>query len=222
MNRHIEQPKLSEAAHRAIRRMILAMELKPGTRLVVRMLAEKFGLSPTPIKEALVALEREGLVVSQARRGYSVAKLDVKDVQKLYEVREAIEGLAARLAAERNTRFLLKRLELAQRAHVKQLQAGDLAGSGDTDLRFHQTLWEASENQHLIQIASSFPVKMRLVMTAIRAGMPERHTRAVQEHEEILGHVRDGKPGPAERAMRQHIRRAASALLAQVDEYQEQ
>lgn len=222
MTTHIDQPKLSEAAHQAIRRMILSMELEPGTRLVVRLLSEKFGLSPTPIKEALVALEREGLVVSQARRGYSVAKLDVEDVQKLYEVREAIEGLAARLTAERADKPLLKRLEQAQRAHVKQLQAGDLAASGDTDLAFHKTLWEASENQHLIQIASSFPVKIRLVMTTIRLGMPERHTKAVQEHEEILGHVRDCKPERAERAMRQHIRRAARALLGQVKDDQEQ
>lgn len=213
---HIEQPKLSEAAHRAIRHMILSSELQPGARLVVRLLSERFGLSPTPIKEALVALEREGLVVAQARRGYSVANLDVEDVRKLYQVREAIEGLAARLAAERADGRVLKRLEQAHKAHIKRFQAGDLEGSGDTDLAFHQALWEASENEHLIQVAATFPAKTRLAMTSIRTAVPERHERAVQEHEELLQHIRAGNPEQAERLMREHIRRAAKVLTENV------
>lgn len=198
--------------------MILSNELEPGTRLVVRLLCEKLGLSPTPIKEALVALEQEGLVVSQARRGYSVAALDLEDIQKLYELREAIEGLAARLAAERGAEPLLEQMEAAQRAHLRQLEEGDLEGSGETDLAFHEALWQASENRHLIQVASTFPAKMRLVMTSIRAAMPERHGLAVQEHEQILADVRSGRPEQAEQSMREHIRQAARALLSHMGE----
>lgn len=192
--------------------MILSSELEPGARLVVRVLSERFGLSPTPIKEALVALEGEGLVVSKARKGYSVAKLDFADIRRLYDLREVVEGLAARLAAHSATPALIDTLEAVHAKHQKRLLAGDLEGSGETDLEFHRALWRASDNSHLEQVAATFPARMRLAMASIRTAVPRRNEQAIEEHGKILDHIRNAEPAGAEAAMRRHIQLAVKAM----------
>jgi DNA-binding GntR family transcriptional regulator len=211
-------PTLSQESYRLLRSMILSAELKQGQRLIVRVLAETLGLSPTPIKEALVALEKEGFVVAVPRRGYTVASLEEADIHNLYAIREVLEGLAARLAAERQPPLLLKTLTEIHHTQLSQLSNGRLEPSGDSDLAFHKTLWEATGNPYLNQTLETFAGKIRLLILSTRSAIPRRHTEAVEEHAAVLASIKSGQPDVAERAMRLHIQNSSLALYRHIGE----
>ncbi|WP_117236610.1 GntR family transcriptional regulator [Thermus sediminis] len=209
----IQRDTLSTQAYRALRRAILARQYPPGTRLVVRELAEALGLSPTPIKEALAALAREGLVQAMPHKGYQVPAPSPRDVREIYELREALEGLAARLAALRGERTLGERLEALLRTQEEAAGRGDLEAYGDLDLAFHRTLWEASGNERLRQAAENLNGLVRLLISTT-AALPGRLPASLVEHGFILEHIRTKDPEGAENAMRHHVRQAWNALEA--------
>src|SRR2546426_4872076 len=111
VRRAVTNTTLSLEAYRALRSSILNRRLPLGSKLLVRALAEEQGLSPTPIKEALAVLAKEGLVVAVPHRGYFIPRLSPQDIEEIYSLREVVEGLAARLAAERGTQQLVERLQ---------------------------------------------------------------------------------------------------------------
>jgi DNA-binding GntR family transcriptional regulator len=211
----IDRTTLSREAYRALRSAILDRRLLPGRRLVVRVLAEDLGLSPTPVKEALAALEREGLVVGVPHRGYHVPEPTPGDIEELYALREMVEGLAAALAARRADVRLdakLERLIVRQRDCVAR---ADVERYGDLDLAFHRALREASGNARLARVAESFNGQIRLLIST-SARLPGRLRTSMQEHDEIVRAVRDRDPGAAEVAMRRHVRNAGVAVLDHV------
>lgn len=212
----VKRTTLSREAYLALRSAILRRRRPPGSKLVVRVLAEQLGLSPTPIKEALAALEREGLVVAVPHRGYFVPQLTTDDIEELYAIREVIEGLGARLAAERGGGRLheqLRRLLTQQRASVRQR---DIERYGDLDLAFHRLLWESAGNRRLVQAAEAFSGQVRLLLSS-SATIPGRLGQSLNEHDAIARGVLDGDPARAEAAMRQHVRRASEALRAYLE-----
>jgi DNA-binding GntR family transcriptional regulator len=212
MPTHIHAPTLAQYAYKTLRALILSSELEPGSRLVVRVLSERYGLSPTPFKEALVALEREGLVSSRPRRGYSVATIDAASVGQLYQIREVLEALAARLAAGHVSTQLLRELEELHALQAAKFAEADLEGSGDADLEFHRALWRASGNQALAQVLETFTGQVRLMMSSTRAKVPSRHAQALQEHEVLIERFRSADAAGAEAAMKWHIHASGTAL----------
>jgi DNA-binding GntR family transcriptional regulator len=214
----IQAPTLAQYAYKTLRSLILSSELEPGSRLVVRVLSERYGLSPTPFKEALVALEREGLVSSRPRRGYSVATIDVASVRQRYQIREVLEALAARLAAERMSPPLLRQLEELHAVQATKFAEADLAGSGDADLDFHRALWYGSGNPALAQMLETFTGQVTLMMSSTRAKVPSRHAQALQEHEVLIDRLRAADADGAEAAMRRHIRASGTALYDRLNE----
>lgn len=102
---------LREVIFDTLREAIIAGELKPGERLMEVKLAEKMGVSRTPVREAIRKLELEGLVEMLPRKGAHVAELSVKDIMDVLEVRATLDGLATALAAERITDEEIKKLE---------------------------------------------------------------------------------------------------------------
>lgn len=204
---------LSRQAYAALRSRILNRRLTAGSKLVVRELAEDLDLSSTPVKEALAALEREGLVELLPHRGYFVPKLGLEDIEEIYALREVLEGLAARLAANREhpTRFL-KRLRRLQAEQVACGRVGDLERYGDLDIDFHRALWEASGNQRLLQTAETLIGQVRLLIST-SARVRERLEFPLEEHALILDALENGQPDAAEETMRRHVRQAGEALL---------
>lgn len=206
------RPTLSREAYRALRSAILDRRLPAGRKLVVRVLSEDLGLSPTPVKEALAALEREGLVVAVPHRGYHVPHVTLHDIEELYALREVIEGLAAALAASQAGERLaaqLARLLKQQRACAR---AGDVERYGDLDLAFHRLLREASGNTRLARVAEAFNGQIRLLIST-SAQLPGRLRESIAEHGAIVAAVKAGDPQAAEAAMRRHVRQAGIALL---------
>lgn len=209
----LSRTTLSREARRVLRSAILGRRLHAGQKLVVRVLAEDLGLSPTPVKEALAALEREGLVVAVPHRGYRVPTLTPHDIEELYALREVLEGLAAALAArqgDERCRAQLERLLARQRVCVK---AGDVEGYGDLDLAFHRCMREASGNARLSRVAESFNGQIRMLIST-SAQLPGRLPVSLQEHKAIVRAVKAQDPAAAEAAMRHHVQQAGVALMA--------
>lgn len=212
----IQRDTLANQAYRALRGAILARRYPLGARLVVRELAETLGLSPTPIKEALAALAREGLVQATPHKGYQVPAPSLEDMREVYELRETLEGLAARLAASRGGKNLGERLEAILQNQEEAAARGDLEAYGDLDLAFHRTLWEASQNERLRQSAENLHGLVRLLISTT-AALPGRLPQSLSEHRLVLEKVVAKDPDAAENAMRQHVRQAWKALEAFLD-----
>ncbi|WP_038072209.1 GntR family transcriptional regulator [Thermus scotoductus] len=213
MSKPIVRTTLAQEAYRVLRRAILNRTYPPGTKLVVRELAEGLGLSPTPVKEALAALEKEGLVQAIPHRGYIVPKPDLEAIREIYELREVLEGLAARLATLRASPELTQRLRSLYQKQVQSAEEGDLEGYGDLDLAFHRALWEAAKNRRLLRAAESLDGQVRLLIST-SAAVPGRLPSALEEHREILEALTASDPEACEVRMRHHIRNAWRALDA--------
>ena len=213
MTRAISRTTLNREAYKALRSAILGRKLPPGKKLIVRVLAEQLRLSPTPIKEALSALEREGLVVAVAHRGYFVSEPSLEDVREIYPLREVLEGLAARMATQNDGKDLAEQLGVILAGQRRAAQAGEMESYGDLDLAFHRRLWEASGNKRLLRTAESIDGQIRLLINS-SAAIPGRLSASLDEHEAIVAAVSKGDPAAVEEAMRGHVRHAGEALEA--------
>ncbi|HEY2672201.1 MAG TPA: GntR family transcriptional regulator [Rugosimonospora sp.] len=203
---------LLSAAYDSLRAAVLDGTLAPGSRVTVRPLTEQLGLSPTPIKTALAALEREGFLLAVPHRGYFVLEVSTDDLLELYELREAVDGIAARRAAAADdharTADQLARLLARQR---KAIDANNLQSYGDLDLAFHRLIWAGSGSRRLLPIAENLVAQVRLG-NRFSAQAPGRLPVAIEEHEAILEAIRDGDARAAERHIRRHVREASQAL----------
>jgi DNA-binding GntR family transcriptional regulator len=213
----IQRTSLTRAAYHALRSSILIRNLAPGSKLSVRPLCESLGRSPTPIKGALAALEREGLVSSATNRGYFVPTFGVADVPEIHELRDALESISARLAAKIGDPALVRRLKRMLREQLSCVRSEDLEHYGDLDLEFHRILWEASGNWRLIQAAETLAGQLRLLIsTSARA--TGRLDRSLEEHGAIIDAIEAGKPAQAARAMSRHVQHAGEALSQYLDQ----
>jgi DNA-binding GntR family transcriptional regulator len=208
----VERHTLLRAAYDSLRASVLDGSLAPGSKVTVRPLEEQLGLSSTPIKAALAALEREGFLVVVPHRGYFVPEINTEDLLELYELREAVDGIAARRAAvtadRAQTADRLAELLERQRAAVGD---GNLPAYGELDLAFHRLIWEASGSRRLLPIAENLIAQVRLG-NRLSARATGRLPGALDEHEAILHALRDGDARAAERHTRRHVREASQAL----------
>jgi DNA-binding GntR family transcriptional regulator len=203
---------LSSMAYRELRQAILSGRLVPGSHVSVRPLCEEFGLSATPVKAALTALEREGFLVLHPHRGFFVPEVKRADMRELYELREVLDGIAARRVAALPSRDeLVARLEPLLAAQSAAVTAHDLSGYSDLDVRFHQEILVAAGNGRLQYVAENMIGQLRLGR-ATSARVPGRPNAALVEHREILTAVAAGQPHQAERLARRHVRKSANAL----------
>ncbi len=143
---------LREVIFNSLREAIIIGELRPGERLMEVQLAEKMGVSRTPVREAIRKLELEGLVDMIPRKGAHVAELSVKDIMDVLEVRASLDGLATALAAERITDDELKELSHINGQFASYIQKENLNGSVKKDVEFHDIIYKASRNDKLIAI----------------------------------------------------------------------
>ncbi|MGO2532040.1 MULTISPECIES: GntR family transcriptional regulator [Micrococcaceae] len=201
-----------EIAYEHLRRLILSGELAPGNRVTVQPLTESLGLSPTPIRTALAALERQGLLVAQEHRGYFVPKLGRKDILEIYEIREVIDSVASRRVAELESRSdIVAALEelLVQQRHA--VSEGDISAYRDLDLAFHKAIWQSSGNHRLLSLAENLLGQVR-IGNNVSSRVPGRVQIALEEHAAIIKALKAGSPQDAENATRAHVREASRAL----------
>ncbi|MFC2967798.1 GntR family transcriptional regulator [Acidimangrovimonas pyrenivorans] len=184
-------------------------ELMPGARLRETQLAERMGISRTPVREAIRTLEAEGLVTHLPRQGAVIRVLDRSEVMELYEMRAVLEGTAARMAAR-----AASEIELDELASVNEELARfpDSATTYRLNRHFHAILLDAARNRYLIK-ASQALQKTLLILGPSTLTDPARAAEAVQEHGVLLDALRGRDGARAEAAMRAHIEAAHRARL---------
>ena len=211
MQRLAVQPDLVERAYGAILDAICDGTLPAGARVTQEELAERLDVSRQPVMQALLLLKKEGFLCEAGRRGLQVAPLDVARVQHLYALRGALDGLAARGAAERAAAEAKRRGPALLDAGRRAVRAGDVAAMIASDMAFHQLLYELSGNPLIAEVLAMQWHHVRRVMGAVvrRDGMG---SDVWDEHAAILAAVSEGKGALAERLSREHTERSAQTL----------
>ncbi len=204
---------LSAIVSARLRDLIVTGQLEAGTPLPLRELASRLGVSVMPVREALRNLESEGLVVVEPHRGASVARLSVDDVEELYALRGALEGLAARLAAPRLTARDQEALAKLFARLERDEASGDLNGFVKDDRAFHIRLYETAGRPRLVEhIQDLQSSSARALPLVFRAWQPLRV--ALDDHRPILAAIKAGEPALVEARTREHLEQAAQRVMA--------
>ncbi|QMU59712.1 MAG: FCD domain-containing protein [Boseongicola sp.] len=198
-------------AYQLILRAIDHGKFRPGDRLVESELAEQFGVSRTPIREALQRLETQSLL-SRDGRSLIVASLDHNQMAELYVVRSELEGLAARLAARHATEEEVRLLNTLVSEDMERVD--DPSALSRTNRRFHRQVHLASHNRYLVQQLDLVYRSMAL-MTTTSLAAKGRSAAALQEHQDIVDAISQNDGDAAYRQLKGHISRAYEARLKQ-------
>jgi len=185
---------LREKILETIREAILKGDLKPGEKVAEPELAERFGISRTPIREAFRQLESEGYLTVVPRKGAVVAALSERDVQEYYAVKSILEGYAAELAAKNLSDKELAKLEAINDRLKKLAKEGDVKNFYKVHHEFHDTFLKAADNSKLYELIVQLGQKFsRLRMASL--SVDGRMSISVAEHEKLLEAFRqhDGK-----------------------------
>ena len=208
---------LREVVCETLREAIISGVLRPGERLMEIQLAEELGVSRTPVREAIRKLELERFVVMLPRRGTYVANLSLKDINEVFEIRAALDGLAAGLAAERITEEeleLMERLLVEIAEHIEQRNNQKIV---EADEAFHDILYRASRNERLVGIIYN----LREQFTRFRSvsiNYPGRLQNTLEEHRQLVEAIARREPDMAQQKAREHIENAEQTLLLELDQ----
>lgn len=211
-----EKSLLADMAHKEIQAAILSRELLPGMSLSVPGLARRLEISRSPVREAVQQLVHEGLAVTVPYKGAEVARVTVRNLQRLYEVREMLEGLAARRAAENSNAVFTKELARIVAEHERALSGrAHFEMHMEVDMRFHHSIRECVDNVYLVEALENLQGKVRLAMHSLwqSEGAPQR---ALADHKLILNAIENKDAEAAETTARAHISRLRESFALEV------
>lgn len=203
---------LRDVVFNTLRQAILRGELKPGERLMEIQLANKLGVSRTPIREAMRKLENEGLVLMVPRKGAEVAEITEKSLRDVLEVRGALEELSVQLACDKITKEEIERLKVAAKEFESVLSSADITIVAAKDVDFHDIIYAATDNPKLIQLLNN----LREQMYRFRAEYLKRsefHPQLLKEHQEIIKAIETHKKDEASKIICQHIDNQVEAVI---------
>jgi DNA-binding GntR family transcriptional regulator len=207
------QPDLVDQVYRSLLDAISDGSLAPGERITQEDIAQKLAVSRQPVLQALRLLKKDGFVLDAPGRGVLVAPLDADAMAHIYQVRGALDALAARLAAGRRFRLDPKVIEHGRKA----ARGRNVRAMIDADLAFHHAIYEASRNPLIEQSAQQHWRHLRRVMGAVLQQSKQREA-VWDEHEAIAKAIAAGDADRAARLIEQHSRRASENLAAQLTE----
>jgi DNA-binding GntR family transcriptional regulator len=218
-NRPLGRSAAADGVYEALREAIVAKRLLPGDRLAEEQLAKQFGVSRTPVREALLRLEAEQFAARVARRGLVVRPIPEREVLEVYAVRAALDGLAASLAAEQATPPDRARLRWIHEQIREAADRSDYAKIAELNIELHEALCDAGHNGMLLLF-------MRQIHDWVRRfgesdttfSRPGRAAEAIVEHEEMIGAIGAGDRERAGVLAREHMNRAREARIAMLRE----
>ncbi|MER6088749.1 GntR family transcriptional regulator [Streptomyces bluensis] len=201
----------SQRVRDALENAVVDGRYRPGERLDPARLEKEFGCSRTPIREALQALERSGLVQIRPKRGTFVTELSISELAERFEVMAELEGMAARLSARRIEREPLDHLQRALLECEKHAMAGDADRYYYANACFHGIVYDSCGNEYLRQQAHALKRALQ-PYRRLQLRVPDRMRRSLAEHREIADAIAGGDAETAENAARDHV-------LVQVKEF---
>lgn len=213
------KPTRVDEAYELVKAQIRNNQMPPGFQLSDPELAEQLGMSRTPVREALIKLEQDGLIQLIPRHGFRVLPIRPSDMKEIYEILTSLEpDAAASLAARKPTAKELAPLDKAIAAMQTALDKADLDAWAIADDQFHQTLLSLNGNRRLENIVKGLldqAHRARLVTLPLR----ELPSRSTDEHRQILEHLRSANAPAAREAFREHRQRASEELLAILEKF---
>ncbi|MCI9143020.1 MAG: GntR family transcriptional regulator [Lachnospiraceae bacterium] len=206
---------LRDVVFNTLRQAILTGELKPGERLMEIHLADKLGVSRTPVREAIRRLELEGLVTMIPRRGAEVARITEKSMNDVLEVRRALDALCAELACDRITEEELGDLSRACEHFEHCVKVGDAKKIAQADVALHDIIVQATGNRRLIQLVNNLSEQMyRYRFEYIKDS--SQHETLIKEHRTIYQSIAGKDKETAAAAARTHIDNQKKAIIRQI------
>jgi len=204
---------LSDVAYRALRDAITRGMLDEGERLADRRIAESLELSRTPVREALQRLESEGFIRNVPRIGLVVAEVTPQDIEDIYVIRIALEGVAARLAAQHASTADIALLKQINEQIAVATRKHDLQGLQSLNKQFHEAIYEAARNPRLATLLNTMhDMVQRLRRSTL--SVPQRADEALKEHEMIIEAIQARDPERAEALAREHKEKAKLVRMA--------
>ncbi|MEU8225271.1 GntR family transcriptional regulator [Kribbella sp. NPDC048915] len=204
VRRLAQRENLRDSVANALRAAVISGELKPGEVYSAPMLGARFGVSATPVREAMLDLVREGLVISLRNKGFKVTEVSDEDLDNLAALRQLIEPPTIRAVAPVIPAADHPRLRQLAEDIVVAAEAGDLIAYIEADRVFHVTLLAYSGNSKLVDVVSDLRSQTRLLglTPLVESG---RLVPSATEHHELLDLVEAGDAKGAEQLMRRHI-----------------
>jgi DNA-binding GntR family transcriptional regulator len=206
---------LRDVVFQTLRQAILKGELQPGERLMEIKLSQMLGVSRTPIREAIRKLELEGLVVMVPRKGAAVANITEKDTKDVLEVRRTLEMFAVEVVCDRITPEQLEQLESAAKDFENAKGSMDLILIAAADMKFHEVIYAATQNERLMQMLSNLRENMyRYRIEYLKDA--NYYDSLVREHHEILSAIKNGDKQNAREYMKNHIDNQQLAVISKI------
>jgi DNA-binding GntR family transcriptional regulator len=205
----VAKSTLSDSVYEQLKSEITRWVYRPGERLPEVALTERYGVSRTPIREALRKLERERLVVYVPRQGYTARNLNLRELDELYQVRIALEelsaGVAAKTAASGEAASILGELHSIWEERARETPPPDNPELVHADEAFHETIALAGGNAYLHRSLQSINENIRIIRI-IDFRSAHRIDATYREHARIINHIIEGRAAQARQEMRDHIR----------------
>lgn len=196
----------------AIREQIIGGQHSPGSRLIEDRLANELGVSRSPVREALRVLEAEGYVAMIPRKGVVVSSLSADEAAEIFEVRIALESLAARLAARKASEASIARIERILAAAERAQRRGDVAALSRLNTDFHQLVLDIAGNGYLRDVMMPLRGRMQWIFSQTAGGERGRHS--VTEHRELAHAIAEHDEDGAARSAAAHVRSAQQTYEA--------
>jgi DNA-binding GntR family transcriptional regulator len=207
---------LHNQVYQIINNMIMEGHLHPGERLVEIKLAEKLGTSRGPVREAIRMLVQDGLLV-QNEGVLNIFNPKSKEIIEVFECRQALESLAAKLAANHISDDQLSQLELIIQQSKTALKSGNVEEIGKLDQQFHDIIAISSENQQLIQLYEVLRTKIIYIRTCIIRNFYKNFLYFVDEHQNIFEALKARNSLKSEDEMRSHIQKNLEVSYSLID-----
>jgi len=212
VNLGAEHENLDQKAYQILKTMIMERQLLPGEKIPQEKLAEDLGISRTPLVNALKFLEKEKLVQSIPRRGFFMRTFTKKEMISIFELREVLEGLAARKAAQKITDKEIAQLGTFFKQFAGDKDIKDIRAYAREDRRFHKFLLDIGAKEFLKSILETYNIISYSYQVVAPEGLVRHPRDTIREHQAMIEAIANRDTEAAENLMRRHFQRSRAVL----------
>jgi DNA-binding GntR family transcriptional regulator len=212
-----EHENLDQKAYEIIKKLIIDRKLLPGEKIPQEKLAQELGISRTPLVSALKFLEHEKLVESKPRRGFFVRLFTKHEMISILELREVLEGLAARRAATNISEIQIDKLNSFFRQFADSTDIIDIKAYAKEDRRFHNFITEVGAKEFLKSILQTYNIISASYLFLSSEGLVRSPDDTINEHLEVINAIRHRDADTAEKLMRRHLKRSIASLKQDIE-----
>jgi len=221
VNLGAEHENLDHKAYLILKNMIISRKLLPGEKIPQEKLAQDLGISRTPLVSALKYLEKEKLVEAIPRRGFYVRLFSKEEMISIFELREVLEGLAARRAAHNISDFQIKNLREFFKQFQKSTDITDIKGYATEDRHFHNFVADIGAKEFLKSILQTYNIIYASYLFLSSEGLVRIPNETIHEHIEVINAISRRDPDTAEKLMRQHLKKSIASLKQDIEKEEE-